>query len=169
MSHIVTLETRLHDPVALAAACQRLGLPAPTQGTAQLFSGEATGLVVQLPGWQDPVVLDPLTGVVRYDAYGGHWGEHSLHRPSSLPRRSLRRLGHVFHAFTHAVREPGAGPPPRSTARRARHAGRAAARRPGPGRQPVGGGGRARGRAGRARRGPAPAAAGRAAARPAPA
>jgi hypothetical protein len=82
MSHIVTLETRLHDPVALAAACQRLGLPAPTQGTAQLFSGEATGLVVQLPGWQYPVVLDPLTGLVRYDNYGGHWGD----------RQSLDRL-----------------------------------------------------------------------------
>src|SRR5262249_54700786 len=75
MSHIVTLETRLHDPVALAAACQRLGLPAPTQGTAQLFSGEATGLVVQLPDWQYPVVIDPLTGLVRYDNYGGHWGD----------------------------------------------------------------------------------------------
>src|SRR5262249_58433326 len=75
MSHIVTLETRLHDPVALAAACQRLGLPAPTQGTAQLFSGEATGLVVQLPDWQYPVLLDPLTGLVRYDNYGGSWGD----------------------------------------------------------------------------------------------
>ena len=75
MSHIVTLETRLHDPVALAAACQRLGLPAPTQGTAQLFSGAATGLVVQLPDWQYPVVIDPLTGLVRYDNYGGHWGD----------------------------------------------------------------------------------------------
>src|SRR5207249_10268975 len=37
MSHLVTIETRIHDPVAVGAACQRLGLPAPIQGTAQLF------------------------------------------------------------------------------------------------------------------------------------
>jgi hypothetical protein len=39
MSHIVTIQTKVHDPAAVSAACQRLGLPAPTQGTAQLFSG----------------------------------------------------------------------------------------------------------------------------------
>src|SRR5687767_10531611 len=75
MSHIVTIQTRVHDPAAVAAACQRLGLPAAAQGTAQLFSGEATGLVVQLPGWTYPAVIDTLTGVVRYDNYGGRWGE----------------------------------------------------------------------------------------------
>ena len=82
MSHLVTVQTKVHDPAAVAAACQRLGLPEPVQGTAQLFSGEATGLVVQLPGWQYPVVIDPLTGLVRYDNYEGHWGD----------RRSLDRL-----------------------------------------------------------------------------
>ena len=59
MSHIVTIQTKVHDPAAVAAACQRLQLPAPVQGTAQLFSGQATGLLVQLPGWQYPVVIDP--------------------------------------------------------------------------------------------------------------
>ncbi|MCC6417004.1 MAG: DUF1257 domain-containing protein [Gemmataceae bacterium] len=75
MSHIVTVQTRVHDPAAIAAACQRLGLSAPAQGTGRLYSGEATGLLVQLPGWQYPVVIDPLTGAVRYDNYGGAWGE----------------------------------------------------------------------------------------------
>src|SRR5689334_6235316 len=81
MSHIVTIQTRVHDPVAVAAACRRLGLAEPVHGTARLFSGEATGLLVQLPGWQYPAVIDPLTGQVRYDNYGGQWGtpEH-LHR-----------------------------------------------------------------------------------------
>jgi hypothetical protein len=74
MSHIVSVQTRLHDPAAVAAACQRLGLPEPVQGTAQLFSGEATGLVVQLPGWQYPAVIDTLSGIVRYDNYSGAWG-----------------------------------------------------------------------------------------------
>jgi len=75
MSHIVTIQTRVHDPAAVAAACQRLGLPAPVQSTAELYSGEATGLVVQLPGWLYPIVIDPLTGLVRYDHFEGHWGE----------------------------------------------------------------------------------------------
>lgn len=51
MSHIVTIQTKVHDPAAVAAACQRLQLPAPVQGEAQLFSGPATGLLVHLPGW----------------------------------------------------------------------------------------------------------------------
>jgi hypothetical protein len=81
MSHIVTIQTKLHDPTALAAACTRLGLTAPVQGTARLFSGEAAGLLVQLPGWQYPAVVDPLTGTVRYDNFGGHWGDqHHLDR-----------------------------------------------------------------------------------------
>jgi hypothetical protein len=77
MSHIVSVQSRLHDPTAVAAACQRLGVPAPVQGTARLYSGEATGLLVQLPGWQYPVVVDTLTGICRYDNYGGAWGEQA--------------------------------------------------------------------------------------------
>jgi hypothetical protein len=81
LSHIVTIQTKVHDPAAVGAACQRLGLTAPVQGTAKLFSGKATGLLVQLPGWQYPAVIDTLTGAVRYDNYGGAWGEqHHLSR-----------------------------------------------------------------------------------------
>jgi hypothetical protein len=81
MSHIVEITTKLHDPAAVAAACQRLGLAAPVQGTAQLYSGQATGLLIQLTGWQYPAVIDTLTGTVRYDNYGGAWGEEQhLHR-----------------------------------------------------------------------------------------
>jgi hypothetical protein len=74
LSHIVTVQTKIQDPAAIAAACRRLGLPQAVQGTAQLYSGEATGLLVQLPGWHYPVVLDPATGRVRYDNYEGAWG-----------------------------------------------------------------------------------------------
>jgi hypothetical protein len=75
MSHIVTLRTRVHDLAAVAAACQRLNLPNPRQGTARLFGGEAEGLLVQLPGWQYPVVIDTASGLVRYDNFEGRWGE----------------------------------------------------------------------------------------------
>ena len=77
MSHIVSIETRVHDPAAIAAACQRLNLAAPVQGTAQLFSGEATGLLVQFPGWHYPAVIDSLTGTVKFDTYEGAWGDRA--------------------------------------------------------------------------------------------
>jgi hypothetical protein len=75
MSHIVTIYPRLHDALAVVAACRRLGLAEPVQGTARLYSGEAAGLLVQLSGWQYPVVIDTLSGTVQYDNYGGSWGE----------------------------------------------------------------------------------------------
>ncbi len=75
MSHIVTLQTKVHDPAAVAAACQRLNLAPPRQGTAELYSGEAEGLIVQLPGWQYPIIIDTLSGVVRYDNFNNYWGD----------------------------------------------------------------------------------------------
>ena len=81
MSHIVTVATKIQDPVAVAAACRRLNLPAPVQGTAELYSGEARGLIVQLPGWQYPLAIDISTGTIQYDNFGGQWGEEKqLHR-----------------------------------------------------------------------------------------
>jgi hypothetical protein len=32
MSHIVTVQTKVHDPAAILAACRRLNLPEPVQG-----------------------------------------------------------------------------------------------------------------------------------------
>lgn len=77
MSHIVTIQTRLHDPAAITAACQRQGLTAAIHGTARLYSGEATGLLVQLPGWQYPVVIDTLTGAIHFNNFEGRWGEQA--------------------------------------------------------------------------------------------
>ena len=75
MSHIVTIETQVRDPAAVAAACRRLGLVAPENGMHRLYSSKATGLGVQLPGWRFPVVCDTATGKLAYDNFGGHWGE----------------------------------------------------------------------------------------------
>ena len=73
MSHIVTVQTKIHDPAAVALACQRLGLPVPAQGTAELYSGKAAGLIVHLPGWEYPAVFDTLTGTAHYDNFEGAW------------------------------------------------------------------------------------------------
>jgi hypothetical protein len=77
MSHVVTVQTKVRDPAAVAAACQRLGLAAPVEGTTRLYSGEASGLMVQLPGWLYPVVIDTASGELRYDNYNGVWGEQA--------------------------------------------------------------------------------------------
>jgi hypothetical protein len=74
MSHIVTVSTQVRDPVAVAAACRRLGLAEPVEGTARLYAGEATGLIVRLPDWKYPVVIDTASGTLRYDNFQGHWG-----------------------------------------------------------------------------------------------
>jgi hypothetical protein len=74
MSHIVTIATKVHDFAAVRAACQRLNLSPPSQGAAKLFSGEATGLLVQLPDWNYPLVIDTQTGQISFDNFGGAWG-----------------------------------------------------------------------------------------------
>lgn len=75
MSHIVRIETQVRDPVAVTAACSRLKLPPPEQGTFQLFAAEATGLAVRLPAWHYPVVCQTASGQLAYDNFGGAWGD----------------------------------------------------------------------------------------------
>jgi len=75
MSHIVQIKTEVRDAVAVQVACQRLGLEAAVPGTVTLFAAEATGLLVRLPGWIYPAVFDTRSGQVRFDNYGGRWGE----------------------------------------------------------------------------------------------
>jgi hypothetical protein len=100
MSHIVTIKTRVTDPLALSTACKRLGLAEPVQGTAQLFSEAATGLIVNLSGWNYPVVADVATGEVKFDNYGGAWGQQSeldkLLQAYAVERAKAeaRRVGH---------------------------------------------------------------------------
>jgi hypothetical protein len=74
VSHIVSIKTVVRDPNAVAAACRRLGLPEPVQGTAKLFSGEATGLLVKLPDWLYPVVCNTATGELAFDNFNQAWG-----------------------------------------------------------------------------------------------
>ena len=75
MSHIVTIKTEARDPAAIQAACKRLGLAEPVMGKTRLFSGEVHGLAVKLPGWHYPVVADLATGQVKFDNFGGRWGD----------------------------------------------------------------------------------------------
>ena len=101
MSHVVTIQTQIKDPAALAAACRRLGLAEPVAGTAALYSGQATGLIVNLPGWRYPVIIDTASAEVRYDNFAGAWGDRSqLDRlmqayAAEKCRIEARRAGHA--------------------------------------------------------------------------
>jgi hypothetical protein len=75
LSHIVSIQTQVRDPTAVAAACQRLGLPPPVRRRVQLFSEMAEGLAVELPGWHYPLVCEIASGNLKFDNYGGEWGD----------------------------------------------------------------------------------------------
>lgn len=74
MSHTVKIETQVKDAAAAEAACRRLGHPIPVMGEHRLFSGRCSGLAVQLPDWQYPVVCNLRTGEISYDNFEGRWG-----------------------------------------------------------------------------------------------
>jgi hypothetical protein len=101
VSHLVTIYAELRDAEALLAACQRLGLSPPAQGKFKLYSAEAEGLAVQLPGWQYPVVAELASGKLHYDNFQGRWGDQSeLNRliqayAVEKARIEARRRGHT--------------------------------------------------------------------------
>lgn len=101
MSHIVTIETQIRDPVALTAACLRLQLPAPQQRTVRLYSGTVGGWAVELPDWKYPLVCDIAQGRLQFDNYGGQWGTQSqldrLLQAYAVEKTRLeaRRRGHT--------------------------------------------------------------------------
>jgi hypothetical protein len=75
LSHVVTIRTEIRDLAAIRAACRRLNLEQPQKGTFKQYSGEATGVAVQLPDWAYPCVFDLATGQAKYDNFGGYWGD----------------------------------------------------------------------------------------------
>ena len=77
MSHIVQIQTQVRDPVAVAAACQRLSLAPPQTESVKLFSSTETGLAVRLNGWRYPVVCDLASGSLKFDNFNGRWGEQT--------------------------------------------------------------------------------------------
>ncbi len=104
MSHIVEIKTEVRDEQAVRAACVRLQLPTPEHKTCRLFNATATGLCVQLPGWNYPVVANLETGSVQYDNYGGHWGEQK-HLNSFLQGYAVEKAKIEARRKGHAVTE----------------------------------------------------------------
>lgn len=103
MSHIVSVQTEVRDPAALAAACQRLQLAPPKPGRFKLYDSEVEGLGVSLRDWVYPVVCQTETGQVRYDNYNGGWGDiarlHELLQRYAVEKAALeaRQRGHTAY------------------------------------------------------------------------
>ena len=104
MSHIVTIETEVRDTAAVRAACHRLSLAEPVEGKAKLFSGEATGLAVQLPDWIYPVVCDVASGQVLFDNFNGQWGDQK-HLDRFLQAYAVERAKLEARRRGHSVTE----------------------------------------------------------------
>ena len=104
MSHIVKIKTEVRDPAAVSAACRRLGLPEPVRGTAKLFEGEATGLLVKLPNWLYPVVCNTATGELSFDNYNGSWGPQE-HLDRFLQAYAVEKAGIEARRRGHSVVE----------------------------------------------------------------
>ena len=75
MSHIVTVQVEIRDLDAIRSACRRLNLKEPVHGKATLFETEIEGVLVMLPEWVFPLVCVLNTGEVKYDNFGGAWGD----------------------------------------------------------------------------------------------
>jgi hypothetical protein len=104
MSHIVEVKTEVKDGQAIVAACRRLGLPEPVAGTAKLYGGQIAGLLVRLPDWLYPVAITPEDGEVRYDNYGGHWGD-PRHLDSFLQAYAVEKAKIEARKRGHSVTE----------------------------------------------------------------
>ena len=104
MSHIVQIQAEVRDPQAVTAACRRLGLAEPAHGTATLFEGQATGLLVRLPNWLYPVVCDVHSGTLRYDNFAGSWGD-PRHLDGFLQRYAVEKATIEARKLGHSVAE----------------------------------------------------------------
>ena len=69
--------TFIHNPVALAATCRRLNLPAPEAGSAHPDGREVCGWVVRVPGVRCPIICDTLTGLVAYHPVDNAFGPYA--------------------------------------------------------------------------------------------
>ena len=75
MSHIVEIRTEVRSEAAVQSACRRLHLPPAKRGTFELYNSTESGLGIELPKWRYPIVANTQTGQLKFDNYGGRWGD----------------------------------------------------------------------------------------------
>ena len=74
---MLPIVTSMHDPVALAATCRRLGLDPPREGSILFVDQEVSGWVVRLPGLHAPIVCDVLSGLMAYHPRDNAFGPYA--------------------------------------------------------------------------------------------
>lgn len=74
MSHVVTIKTEVKNIGCLTKACSKLNLAEPKLGSHRMYSGSEQGYGVNLKDWRYPVVINEKTGEIKYDNFGGSWG-----------------------------------------------------------------------------------------------
>lgn len=90
MSHVATVQIQLKDLSLLEAVCRELKVEfIPGQQEVKLYSATATAVAsFKLTNWKYPVAVQA-DGSVKYDNYGGRWGDQS-HLNRVLQRYSER-------------------------------------------------------------------------------
>lgn len=79
MSHTATVKTEFRNRAVVQRAAEALGLECEVgEGLKyEMYDDSiATGdVILKLPGWNYPVVIDTKTGDAKYDNYNGAWGD----------------------------------------------------------------------------------------------
>jgi hypothetical protein len=75
MSHTVTIKAQFKDLETILATAREMGLQEPKVDFAKLYASTHNGVVVKLPGWTYPVIIDRQTGEVHFDNFNGAWGK----------------------------------------------------------------------------------------------
>jgi len=105
MSHTTTIDLQFKHEAAILAAAKELNLPVPVRGTASLYQSKdknLSGLIVRLPDWKFPVIIDTTTGTAKYDNFNGLWGkQEELNKFKQLygvhaAQQLLRQQGKTF-------------------------------------------------------------------------
>jgi len=98
LSHTASVQVQFRDREALADACRELGF-ALEHGSVTFYDEKTySGDVIQLPGWQYPIVVEtPET--VRMDHFDGRWGD--------IAHFSRLKHSYAVHASIRAVERTG--------------------------------------------------------------
>lgn len=75
MSHTVSVTTAVTNEAHLRAAAAAVQAEILGVGRHQVYSSQHTGFGVKLRDWRHPVVFDFNAKTVKYDNYGGSWGD----------------------------------------------------------------------------------------------
>lgn len=79
-------------------------MPPARHDTFQLYSESVTGLGIELPKWRYTVVADLRTGDLKFDHYGGRWGDQE-HLDRFLQRYTIEAATIAARKQGHSVEE----------------------------------------------------------------